>query len=265
LLIASNYNLAMTKQPAFIQKQYEFSANIRDPERNTAPADVDDTRMAVYRELFFNNVEDFMSSSFPVLRELTTDDRWTAMIRDYFSRHLSHTPYFHQMPAEFVDYLQNEREAQPDDPPFMLELAHYEWMELVLSLSDEEPDWQVIDQNGDVFTGVPVVSPLAIPLSYQFPVHEISKNNQPTQAGELSTHIVVYRNKEDEVHFLEINTATLRLLQLFSEDETLTGKAALELVAKEMNHPDPKVVIDGGKTILADLLDRQVLLGTKRS
>ncbi len=253
----------MTDQPAFIRKQYEFTANIRDPERNATPADVDETRMAVYRELFFNNVEDFMSSSFPVLKELTSDDRWMAMIRDYFSRHLAHTPYFPKMPAEFVDYLQNERGTDPDDPPFMLELAHYEWMELVLSLSEEEPDWQAINRDGDIFADIPAVSPLAMPLSYKFPVHQLSKENQPTQAGETLTHIVVYRDKNDAVHFLEINSATQRLLQLFSENEFMTGRQALETVAKEMQHPDPDVVINGGITIFADLYERDIILGTK--
>lgn len=255
--------MTATSRPAFIRKQYEFAANIRNPERNVAPADVDDARMAVYRELFFNNVEDFMASSFPVLREIYSEEKWIAMIRDYFSRHLSHTPYFPQMPSEFVDYLQNERSGVASDPPFLLELAHYEWMELVLSYSDEEPDWKTIDPDADLLANIPVVSPLAIPLSYEFPVHEISEDNQPELPGENLTHIVVYRDKKDEVHFLEINTATQRLLQLFSENEKLTGKEALEIVAKEMNHPDPLVVINGGQSILADLRDKGVLLGTK--
>lgn len=254
----------MSSRPTFMRKQYEFAASIRNPELNATPADVADNRMAVYRELFFNNVEDFMSSSFPVLREITSESHWLAMIRDYFSRHLAHTPYFHQMPSEFVDYLQNERGTEQEDPPFMIELAHYEWMELVVSLSDENPDWQNIDPDGDLFSGVPVVSPLAIPLSYEYPVHQISNDNQPTKPGETLTHIIVYRDKNDEVHFLEINAATLRLLQLFAEDDTLTGEAALTIVAREMNHPDPDVVINGGKTIFADLHGRDILLGTRK-
>lgn len=254
----------MNNRPAFIRKQYEFSANIRNPERNPAPPDVEDRRMSVYRELFFNNVEDFMANSFPVLREITSDEKWTALIRDYFSRHVAHTPYFPHMPSEFVDYLQNEWQPLPGDSPFVVELAHYEWMELVVSLSDEEPDWQKIDPAGDILQGFPVISPLAIPLSYEYPVHKISTDFKPAKPSGTLTHIVVYRNKKDEVHFLEINTATQRLLQLFSENEKLSGKAALEMVAKELKHPDPQVVISGGQSILADLLARDVIIGTRR-
>jgi len=111
------------ERPAFIKRQYEFAASIRDPGRNVAPRDVEDRRMNIYRELFYNNVEDFMASNFPVIREMTDDDRWHSMIRDYFARHLAHTPYFPRMPEEFVRYLQTERSDTEGDPAFLVELA----------------------------------------------------------------------------------------------------------------------------------------------
>ena len=51
------------ERPEFIRKQFEFAAHIRDPENNPVPDNIEDRRMAIYRELFFNNVEDFMASS----------------------------------------------------------------------------------------------------------------------------------------------------------------------------------------------------------
>ena len=72
-------------QPDFIRRQYEFAANIRDPEKEPAPADIEERRMAVYRELFYNNVESFISGTFPVLRKLHRDEPWHALIRDYLS------------------------------------------------------------------------------------------------------------------------------------------------------------------------------------
>ena len=46
----------MAELPEFQQKQYAFAAHIRDPENNPAPSGVEDRRMAIYRELFFNNL-----------------------------------------------------------------------------------------------------------------------------------------------------------------------------------------------------------------
>jgi hypothetical protein len=41
--------------PEFQRKQYEFAAHIRDPEKNAAPPGIEDRRLAIYRDLFFNN------------------------------------------------------------------------------------------------------------------------------------------------------------------------------------------------------------------
>ena len=95
----------MASRPEFIQRQYDFAAHIRDPEHAPAPPDVEDRRMAIYRELFYNNVEGFLSNTFPVLREIYDDSHWHAMVRDYFSHHQSQTPLFLEIPREFLGWL----------------------------------------------------------------------------------------------------------------------------------------------------------------
>ena len=86
-----------SNQPAFQQVQYAFAAHIRDPGQNPPPPGIEDRRLQIYRELFYNNVEGFLSSGFPVLRSLMTNEDWHAMARDFFSRHRCHTPYFLQI------------------------------------------------------------------------------------------------------------------------------------------------------------------------
>lgn len=250
-------------RPTFVTRQYEFAAHIRDPQRSPLPADVEDRRMAIYRELFFNNVRGFLESGFPVLHSLYTDADWQAMARDFFSRHRCQSPLFLEIAEEFLDYLQNERITQPEDPPFLLELAHYEWVELALSVAEEEIDLSGINPDGDLLEEVPVVSPLAWPLSYSFEVHRISTEYRPVAPGAQPTHIVVYRDCDDEVHFMEVNVVTARLLHLLSEDDALTGRAALEQIAGELHHPQPEVVIAGGRQTLEELKRRDILLGTK--
>ena len=62
-------------------------AHIRDPENNKKPADVEERRMAIYRDLFFNNVDGFVSSAYPVLKSLYTEQAWQRLIRHFFSMH----------------------------------------------------------------------------------------------------------------------------------------------------------------------------------
>ena len=247
----------------FKQTQYAFAAHIRDPQQHPCPQDVEDRRMNIYRELFYNNVESFMTSSFPVLRKIMDDTRWHSLIRDYFSRHKACTPLFPEMPREFLHYLQNEHEPQDNDPPFLLELAHYEWVELALTLADEEIDLKQLSCNGDLLAQHPVLSSLAWPLQYRYPVHQIGPDYQPKQPADSPTFIIVYRNQNDEIGFLEINPVTARLLQLLTENPTRSGRSVLEQIAKEINHVDPEVVVQGGLTILQDLQARDIILGTQ--
>ncbi len=64
----------------------------------------------MYRELFFNNIEGFLSGNFPVLRKILDDQQWFALVQDFFAKHPCQSPYFSEIPEEFLDYLQNERE-----------------------------------------------------------------------------------------------------------------------------------------------------------
>lgn len=257
----STYNTA--DRPDFVRQQYAFAAHIRDPERNPCPEGIEDRCMKIYRELFYNNVEGFIANTFPVLRQITPDARWHTMIRDYFAHHLSHTPLFPEMPREFLKYLEHERKLLPDDPPFLLELAHYEWVELALSLLDEKIDVTKIDVDGDLLEGIPVISPLAWPLSYRFPVHRIGPVFQPKEADDKSTHLIVYRDTGFDVRFIEINPVTARLLQLLSGDDPVPGRIALQQIAAELNHPQPDAVIQGGIEILQNLRKCHVILGKR--
>ncbi len=258
-----------TEQPEFIRRQYEFAAHIRDPENNPAPADVEQRRMKIYNELFYNNVEGFMSNSYPVIHSILGEQAWHELIRDYFSKHLSHTPLFPEMPREFLKYLENDRKPTETDPPFFLELAHYEWVELALGLLDLENDINKIDADGNLLDNTPEMSSLAWSLSYNFPVHTISPEFQPQQQPEQATYLVVYRDTNDKIVFMELNPVTARLLQLIQEtgntSPAKTGRALLEIIANEMNHPDPSVVINGGLQTMQELRSRNILLGTLKN
>ncbi|MGB5305580.1 MAG: putative DNA-binding domain-containing protein [Gammaproteobacteria bacterium] len=252
----------MASTTDFTRRQYEFAAHIRDPEHNPAPAGIEDRRMGIYRELFYNNVENFLADTFPVLHEILDAGAWHTLVRAYFRDHHAHTPLFLEIPREFLNWLENERQPQTGDLPFLRELAHYEWVELAVSISEDTPQLDNIDPAGDLLTGIPVLSPLAWHLTYQFPVHRIGPGFQPATPGEQPTCLVVYRDREDTVGFLEINPVTKRLLELMDADSAATGAEILERIAREMAHPQPAVVIQGGLDIMRNLLNKNILLGT---
>jgi hypothetical protein len=242
----------------FKVKQLEFAAYIRDPENNPPPADVNPQRMAMYRELFFNNIDSFLSVNFPVLRTLLNDRQWFELGQDFFAKHVSQSPHFSEIPEEFLDYLQNERDGS-EDFPFMLELAHYEWVEMALSIAKEAAPAN--PQNLDDLPCRHVrLSPLAWPLAYQYPVHKISPGFLPETAPEMATFLVTYRNPEDEVNFIEITPITYRLLQIIQEHEGgVLAADCLKPVAEESKHPNPDMIIASGLQILRELAEKTVI------
>jgi hypothetical protein len=252
----------MSDRSGFIEQQYAFAAHIRDPAGHAAPPDIEDRRMAVYRELFYNNVEGFLANSFPVLRKLLDDERWHALARDFFSRHRSHSPLFAEIPQEFLNYLEQERGEDEGDPPFLRELAHYEWVELALSIAEAETT-QGFDPQGDLLDGAPYLSALAWPLTYRYPVHRIGPEFIAETPGEQPTYLMAYRNRQDDVSFVELNPVSARLFAILQGNAGMTGRAALQIVARELRHPDPGVVIHGGQQMLEQWRELGIVLGIK--
>lgn len=248
-------------RPDFFNTQFKFTAHIRDPENQPVPSGIEARRMNIYSELFYNNIEGFLSSAFPVIKAIYSEENWHKMARDFFVHHRCQTPYFLEISEEFISYLQNTRQPQAEDPAFLLELAHYEWVELALMVSDETIDLSGIDPNGDLLSQHPQLSGLCWSLAYQYPVHKIGPDFIPDSAPEQATYIVVYRNRNDEIEFLEISPVTARLIQLLSENQTITGRQALTRIADELD-TDAELIISKGFEALQELQKDGIILGS---
>jgi len=246
--------------------QREFAACIREPERSELPAGVAARRMQVYRELFFNNVEGLLSSNFPVIRSLYADADWKALIASFLRDHRAQTPLFPEIGREFLRWLEQRQHEGRDDAPFLLELAHYEWAELALSLDEEELDAIPHDAHGDVVSGVPVVSPLAWVLGYRFPVHRIGGDVRPAEAPAEPTLLLLIRDRGDQVSFLEINALTAMLIERLQANmlvsEPASGAAVVASLLADIAPGNAAALQPAGCEILRNLRAREALLGT---
>ena len=243
--------------PEFQRFQRAFTAHIRDPKTHPRPAGIEARRMKIYNELLVNNVEGFLLACFPVLRQVLGARKWRRLVRDFFATHRSRTPYFRQIPDEFIQFLQDEWTLPEGYPPYLLALAHYEWIELVLSVSNRSVE-RAFDVEGDLMQGAPLLNPVLANLRYDWPVQRIAPRRKVRPA---ETYLLVFRDAEDEVQFSEINAFTARLLTLL-EPATLSGRAALETIAVESRHPDPELILQAGAALLEDLRARGAILGS---
>ena len=96
-------------------------------------------------------------------------------------------------------------------------------------------------------------------LQYDYPVHKISKRFLPTQPE--ATYLLVFRDAENKVQFIELNAVTFRLLQL-TENEAMTGRQALAKLASEINHSDLLAIIEYGLDILQGLKAQGAIIGS---
>lgn len=258
----------MTDTPAtasrdFRDWQRQFTARIRDPENAPIPPGIDPKRMALYERLIFNGNDDLLSAAFPVIRALLGDAGWERLLRDYFIEHRSQIPMFPEIGNEIVRYIEARQERGADDPPFLAELAHYEYAEVILSNDDAEIAAIPHDRAGDLLAGVPVLSPLAWPLAYRFPVQRISADYQPTEAPALPTCLIMVRRRDDSIKFIESTPMTLRLIQLLKENPEATGLVIVNALADLFDPGERAAAIDGATRMLHDLRDRDVILGTR--
>lgn len=252
--------------PDFRELQRAFAAHLRDPAHNPAPTGIEDRRLAIYRDLFFNNVENFLGTFFPVLRSLYGADDWLDLVRSYFALHHSETPYFLEIAGEFLAYLEREHVARACDPPYLLELAQYEWLELALDVAIEEIPGEGYDPAGDLLAGVPMVSPLAVLVRYGWPVQHISAAHRDLPPAD--TFLMIYRNRADQVRFLELNAVAARLFAELNTEKSLpaaqrrSGRALALAIAAELGHGDPEAVVAGAREMLQSWRERDIILGT---
>lgn len=245
--------------PDFRDTQLSFAAHIRNPQTNPRPADVEPRRMKIYLELFYNNIEGFLASGFPIAKKVLGDLRWHALVREFVHLHPSESPYFLEISQEFLTFLS----ARPADadllPEFLLELAHYEWVELALGVSELEIPGSGFDPEAELTDGPLLLSPLIWGLAYRWPVHQIGPGQIPDHPPAEPTHLIVYRRRNDTIAFMEVNAVTLKLLNLLEGGEST--ETALAQIAAELPEVDSKVVYEQGIATLKRLRDAEIVLG----
>lgn len=241
------------------EQQLELTRHLRDPQHVAAPPDIEDRRLAIYRELLFNNIESLLGGNFPVIRKLLGEGRWLSLVRDFYRDHRSQTPLFPEIAREFLRYLESLPQL---DPPFLGELAHYEWVELALQISEARIDEVAHDPEGDLLAGAPALSPLAWPLAYQWPVHRLGPQFQPDTPPEAPTLLLLRREADGNVRFSELSPLAFRLLARLGEQPQLSGRGQLQGLAQEAGVPADDTFIAQGLQLLQQLRASSVLLGT---
>lgn len=218
--------------------QQQLAAAVREPALPVLPGMASE-RLAVYRELVLNNVSGFIRSTYPVLRQICGDVLFDQKINAFFRQSQLDSPYFVDIPKAFLDWLPAHA---TDLPPFALELAHYEWLELELFRRTDAVEAvpteaaaaaglpteaspaaasQSPGQSGLTLTSQLQLTPLLEVVAYQYPVHQLSVQYQPAEPPASPTFLALYRNRAQQVRFLQLTALSSASLQLLQQQPCL--------------------------------------------
>ncbi|MEM1231972.1 MAG: putative DNA-binding domain-containing protein [Pseudomonadota bacterium] len=251
--------------PSFRSTQLAFAAHIRNPEVHERPADVEPRRMQIYLDLFYNNIERFLAETFPVAKRVLGERLWHVLARRFVHEHPSESPYFLDISQEFLAFLADRQPEQA--PDYLLELCHYEWVELSLKVDERELPEAGVDPAGDLAAFPVVLNPLLWSLQYRYPVPHIRPGAVPTAAPPAPTLVLVYRDRSDRVRFRELSTAAFALVQQLAQEPPVAGAVLLtQLWAQrraEAGPADDRETFEAaGLDLLETLREAEVVLGT---
>ncbi len=283
----------MPAAPETLRRQQLALAHwIRDPATKAPPPGIEPRRLRVYRELVRNTIEGLLASQFPVIRRLRGDAFWNALVDGFIREHRAQTPLFPEVGQEFIAWLsaragdvsRGEGDSESNSggvtsatgdttdaraagdsehPAFLPELAHYEWAELGIALSDAAEDLATLDPVGDLMQGVPVLSPQAWPLAYVWPVDRIRPDHQPEQAPPEPTLLLLQRAADHTVKFARLDPLGYALLEQIRSAPAPGSQIVQRLADAWGISADPLLV--PAQTMLEAMRERGVVLGTRRS
>ncbi|WP_133139716.1 DUF2063 domain-containing protein [Legionella genomosp. 1] len=226
--------------------QTTFTSSLRHSEESA-----DTSRINLYQNLVFSSFNDLIKPCFPVLKSIISASLWEELIRDFIRNHPVSTPLFYQIPGEFVRFLQESANLSKH-PPFLADLAHYEWMELVIELAMDESE-QVPATAVAPLTGVFRFSTTAAMHHYHYPVEQISENYLPQQPED--SFLIIWRDANDKVGFMKITAFVYHLLNYMTENKT-SACSTLDLE----NHPQREELASLCEKLLNELRDKNILL-----
>jgi hypothetical protein len=236
----------------FQNEQDIFTTHIRSAQHHTIEG-IEDRRLNIYRELFYNNIESFVSGTFPILKECISHDEWHQMVRSFFIQHKCKSPYFLEISEEFLHFLQADTENTLSLPVYAYSLAHWEWMELFADtyVEGQHNERLVINLDVDIVTTVEC----SWLQAYEYAVHKIKPGDE---VFKVPAFLLVYRDATQKVGFVELNSLSYLLFEAVQNNTELTIQGIVQEIATVHNMPLDQLLLGAYETI-SNWIDLQLI------
>jgi hypothetical protein len=214
-------------------------------------------RMQVYRRLLRQGLFEAVEVAIPRVIARLGD-----VFSEYFDRFLvergPRTHYLRDVTRELLDFCEPLWKDDPRVPAYMLDLACHENAQIEIGAMQTRP---LGSEPGELVLERPVVFVEAARLvRYANAVHRLSESlADRSEPSAEPTALLVYRNPEHEVRYLELTPLAAAILERLLQGEPL-GAAISAACAEDGTTLDASV-IEGTARLLADLAERGAFLG----
>lgn len=213
-------------------------------------------RLLVYRRLVRGTLRDAVALAIP-----RTLARLGALFDEYFDRFLAEhgprTHYLRDVTTELLDFCAPLFPTDARVPPWALDLARHEALQIVVSSLREAVTPRELGEL-ELERGLCFVEAARV-ARYGFAVHRLASDEAdrtPPEPG--PTALFVYRDPAHDVRYLELSPLAAGLLERLLRGETLRESL---LSACAETKTEPSVALEGAARLLADLAERGALLG----
>lgn len=249
--------------------QNEFGKYLRT-QRQTGSDNIPTRVGKIYQDLIFNNVCGFLNQCFPISKAIMGDD-WQTLCLYFFQRYPTHSPYFTEIPMQFVEFLSQiddddcDKSAWLDEltilhdtitklmPDYLPELVHYEWLELYVETLPNQDNKLILNDGNAYFLNHTLQNNF-----YLYPVQKIGKNAQ--SIAPEHTFLGVLRH-QDKVKFVEINLLTHLFLEFVQNSQFVyqDKTTLLQDFAKSIDYGDIDGLIGFGDGLFSLLINEHIV------
>ena len=182
------------------QYQHRFAQAIREGE---AADGLPQDRLNVYIRLIRNNIHSFIDRCYTETLQYFDSEEWGRLKEGFVRDARAQTPYFQEIPSEFLRYCQSL--PLSDD---LLALMDFEHTQLLAETAQTDSQVDHTDSDDWAYT----LSPSAFVRRYQYDVTD--------ELQEAETAVLVWRDKEDDVMYQTLDGFGALLLETLAETPT---------------------------------------------
>lgn len=190
------------------------------------------SRLLLYRDLARNALEDPLPDCFPITHGLLEEaELWDDCVDAFLASRTIQSAYYRDVNPAFVAWLAESAWGQ-ERWPFLLQLAHFEYIEVEILRWPDEPSATDLRPGPDAESRV-VFDGATRNLAYAFRVHEATQDDPEPSAGE--TFLLGYRDAEGDFAYSELSAHASAFLARCLEGESVGAAAsALNLELEEV-------------------------------